>query len=202
MLRGLRDQSLDLALMIQSSTKAMNGLVFEKLREYPVCLAMHPSHPLSRSRQVNLQKIALERLITYRLADYPEYHEWLADLFNRADCQPNIAEEHESSTSLIASVEAGRGVALVQKGFECLAGPRLKIRPLSPPPPPFIVGIAHRSADTSATTKAFIRAAKLYGRSEREILQAPAARSPVRIAPLKHHTARLKTNSRQNPKPA
>jgi len=29
------------------------------------------------------------------------------------------------------SVEAGRGVALVQEGFDCLTGPRLKVRPLT-----------------------------------------------------------------------
>ena len=61
-------------------------------------------------RKVGLEQVANERLIAYTLADYPEYHSWLADLFAPLKRPPKIAEEHDSSTSLIASVEAGRGV--------------------------------------------------------------------------------------------
>lgn len=160
MLRGLREGSLHVALMIQTSAKVMDGLVFEELRRYPVCMAAHPAHPLARARKVGLEHIAKERLIAYTLADYPEYHAWLSDLFARLKQPPQIAEEHDSSTSLIASVEAGRGVALVQQGFECLTGQRLKVRPLTPAPPPFVVGVAYRKEDGSAATAGFIRAAK------------------------------------------
>jgi DNA-binding transcriptional LysR family regulator len=73
---------------------------------------------------------------------------------------PNIAEEHDSATSLIASVEAGRGVALVQQSFDCLTGPRLKVRPLSPAPPPLVVGVAYPKETNSPAAESFIAAAK------------------------------------------
>ena len=161
MLRGLRDEKLHVALMIQTSAKVMNGLVFEELRRYAVCVAAHPAHPLARARKVGLEQVATERLITYTLADYPEYHAWLADLFAPLKRPPHIAEEHDSSTSLIASVEAGRGVALVQQGFDCLSGPRLKVHPLVPAPPPFVVGVAYRKESSSAAAVAnFITAVR------------------------------------------
>lgn len=160
MLRGLRDEKVDVALMIQSSARVMHKLVFEELRRYAVCVAAHPAHPLARARKVGLEQVAAERLITYTLADYPEYHAWLADLFAQAKRAPQIGEEHDSSTSLIASVEAGRGIALVQQGFECLAGPRLKVRPLTPAPPPFVVGVAYRKKNNSPVTQNFVAAAK------------------------------------------
>ena len=160
MLRGLRDEKLDVALLIQTSARVMTGLVFEELGRYAVYVAMHPAHPLARARKVGLQQVAAERPIAYTLADYPEYHAWLADLFLRVERSPQIAEEYDSSTSLIASVEAGRGIALVQQGFECLAGPRLKIRPLTPAPPPFIAGIAYRKENSSTATTNFIASAK------------------------------------------
>src|SRR6266487_2749925 len=90
-----------------------------------------------------------ERLIAHTLADYPEYHSSLSDLFVPLKRPPRIAEEHDSATSLIASVEAGRGVALVQQGFDCLTGPRLKVRPLTPAPPPLVVGVAYRKENNS-----------------------------------------------------
>lgn len=73
---------------------------------------------------------------------------------------PQIAEEHDSSTSLIAAVEAGRGIALVQQGFEYLTGPRLKVRPLVPALPPFVVGVAYRAGSDSKATEAFVAAAR------------------------------------------
>jgi len=88
------------------------------------------------------------------------YHSLLSDWFEPPKRPPKIAEEHDNSTSLIASVEAGRGVALVQQGFECLAGPRLKVRPLTPAPPPCVVGIAYRKEPKSTATENFIAAAK------------------------------------------
>jgi DNA-binding transcriptional LysR family regulator len=160
MLRGLRDGKLHAALLIEVSAKVMSGLVFEELHRYAVCVAVNLTHPLARARKVGLEQVARERLIAYTLADYPEYHTWLADLFAPLQGPPLIAEEHDSSTSLIASVEAGRGVALVQQGFECLAGPRLRIRPLTPAPPPFVVGVAYRKETNSPAAEEFIAAAK------------------------------------------
>jgi LysR family transcriptional regulator, benzoate and cis,cis-muconate-responsive activator of ben and cat genes len=160
MLRALCNARLDAALMIQVSASGMDGLVFEELRRDAVCVAAHPSHPLARARKVALEQVAEERLIAYSLADYPEYHAWLAQLFLRVKRSPRIAEQHDSSTSLIASVEAGRGIALVQQGFECLTGQRLKIRPLTPAPPPFVVGVVYRKEKNSVATQNFIAAAK------------------------------------------
>ena len=160
MLRGLRDGKLHVALLIQVSAKVLTGLVFEGLHRYAVCVAVHPAHPLARVRKIGLEQVAAERLITLTLADYPEYHAWLSNLFTPLKRPPQIAEEHDSATSLIASVEAGRGVALVHQDFDCLSGPRLKIRPLTPAPPPFVVGVAYRKETNSKATESFIAAAK------------------------------------------
>ncbi len=160
MLRGLRDGKLHVALLVQLAAKVMAGLVFEELRRYAVCVAAHPAHPLARALKVRPEQVASERLIAYTLADYPEYHAWLAEFFAPLKRPPQIAEEHDSATSLIASVEAGRGVALVQQGFDCLTGPRLKVRPLTPAPPPFVVGIAYRKDVRSPAADSFIAAAR------------------------------------------
>lgn len=160
MLRSLRDEKLDVALMIRPSARVMAGLAFEELGRYAVCVAAHPAHPLALARKVGLEQVAAERLIAYTLADYPEYHAWLADFFAQAKRAPRIAEEHDSSTSLIASVEAGRGIALVQQGFECLTGPRLKVCPLTPAPPPFVVGIVTQKDSQSKIVNRFVAAAR------------------------------------------
>jgi DNA-binding transcriptional LysR family regulator len=160
MLRGLRDGKLHAALMIGTPARVRTGLIFEELRRYAVCVAVPRAHPLARNRQVGLQHLAAEPLIAYTLADYPEYRAWLSSLLAPLQRPPRIAEEHDSATSLIASVEAGRGIALVQEGFEHLAGRRLKILPLTPAPPPFVVGLAYRKETTSTATGHFVTAVR------------------------------------------
>ena len=160
MLRGLRDKKLHVALLIQVSAKVMAGLKFEELHRYPVAVAVHPAHALARVRKVSLEQIAKERLIAFTLADYPEYHAWIVDLFAACPRPPKIVEEHDSVTSLIAAVEAGRGVALVSQRFDCLAGPRLKVRAIHPAPPPLVVGVATRRETNAPAVEKFVAAAR------------------------------------------
>jgi DNA-binding transcriptional LysR family regulator len=159
MLRGLGDGKLDIALLIEVPRKVLTGIVFKGLRRYGVWLAVHPAHPLARARKVSLEQLANEQLIAYTRADYPEYHSWLSELFAPLKRRPPVAEEHDGATSLIASVESGRGVALVQQGFDRLSGPRLTVRPLTPTYPPHVVGFAYRKGVKSPATKNFIAAA-------------------------------------------
>jgi DNA-binding transcriptional LysR family regulator len=160
MLRGLSDGKLQVALLVKVAPKALAGLVFEELQRQPVCVAMHPAHPLARERRVGLGQIAKERLIAFTRTDYPEHHAWIADLFAPLNRSPQIVEEHDSITSLIAAVESGRGVAVIAQPINGLASPRLKVRPLQPAPPPLAVGIAYCKKFRSKTTDNFIEAAR------------------------------------------
>jgi len=67
-----------------------------------------------------------------------------------------VAEEHDSAPSLIAVVEAGRGVAIVPQSLACLAGPRLKLRPVTPPPAPLVVGALVRASQSAALAALFV----------------------------------------------
>lgn len=160
MLRGLQEGTLHAALMIATAGMERAGLVFEELRRYAVRVAVHREHSLAASRKVGLQQIAAEPLIAYTAAGYPEYRAWLDRLFAPLKQLPLIGEEHDSATSLIASVEAGRGIALVQEGFERLSGRRLKLLPLTPAPLPFVVGLAYRKETSSQATQHFIAAVR------------------------------------------
>lgn len=161
MLAGLREKTLNVALMIRPATTALKGLNFEVLRRQAVCLAAHPAHPLSSIAKIGLPEVARERLLVYAHEEYPEYHAWLENLFKKNRLNPKIGDEHDSALSLIASVESGCGVALVQEGFDCLSGPRLLVRPLDPPPPPFIIGMAWRQEHAHGPTTKFLDATRL-----------------------------------------
>jgi DNA-binding transcriptional LysR family regulator len=163
MLAGLRENRLHLALTVAPAGDELRGLRFTELARYAMCVAVAPGHNFARSRSLSVEKIAGEPLIAYSRADYPEYHAGLAEMFGRIGREPTIAEEHDSVTSLIAAVEAGRGIALVADCMACLAGPRLKILPLTPAPAPIVVGAVCRSASDSSVARRFIAAAASGG---------------------------------------
>jgi DNA-binding transcriptional LysR family regulator len=163
MLPALVDGKLQIALLEWLSIKVTAGLGFEELQRYPLCVAVHPTHPLARVRKVGLEQVAQERLLAVTLSDYPDYRAIIDRVFAPLNRPPQIAEEFDSATSLIAAIEGGLGVALVSQALNCFAGPRLKILPLCPSPPPLIVGIAYRKSKHSTATVNFIAAAKRTG---------------------------------------
>jgi DNA-binding transcriptional LysR family regulator len=161
MLSQLRAGKLDVALLPRVPGKSLRGLRMDELARYPMCVAMAPRHPFARLKTVQLSAVVAEPLIAYSRAEYPEYHDQISALFATVGGKPRIAEEHEGVSSLILAIEAGHGVAVVPSCLACMVGPRLKIIPLVPAPPPIIVGAACRADNSSETVRKFIAAAAL-----------------------------------------
>lgn len=159
MFAGLREEKLHVALTVHHGGGKLRGLHFDELARYPICVAMPPNHPLAKSREIAWKKLAGENLIGYSKTGYPEYHDELAGLFKMVGTKMNIVEEQDGVTSLIAAVESGRGIAFVPSCVACMAGPRLKVIPLTPPSKPIIVGAFRREGVNSAAVQKFIAAA-------------------------------------------
>jgi DNA-binding transcriptional LysR family regulator len=160
MVAGLRDGRLHLALMVKPADEQLRDLRFHELARYPMCVAVAPSHSFAERASLTLASVAPEPLVGYSRNDYPEYHESLAALFSSTGRSPRLVEEHDSVTSLIAAVEAGRGIALVPSCMACMVGPRLKILPLSASTAAVIVGALHRNGTTTRAVQKFIAAAQ------------------------------------------
>jgi DNA-binding transcriptional LysR family regulator len=160
MLAGLAEDRLHIALTVQPSRSELKGYTFEKLARYPICAALAPTHPLADVDPIPLVRVADEPLIGYSRADFPEYEQGMRKSFAPVNRVPDLSEEHDSVTSLMAAVEAGRGVAIVPSCMACFAGPRLKIVPLTPAPAPLVVGAVCRDACTVPAVRTFIVAAR------------------------------------------
>ena len=161
MLAGLRDGKLHLALMVKPAAALLRGLHFTALTTDTLRFAVAPRHPLARKRAVTVAEIAREPLVVYRRDDYPDYHTMVEALFAGAKVKPRIAAEHDGVTSLIAAVESGAGVALVSESVACLAGPRVKLIPITPTVEPAIIGAATFRMGLNAMAEHFLKAAKL-----------------------------------------
>lgn len=160
MLSGLREGKLHVALIVRPPDCSLSGLHSDDLASYPLCVAMVPTHALAKAKTIRLEKIVTENFVGYSRADYPEYHRSFEALFESVGGKPVIAEEHDSVSSLLAAVEAGRGIALVPSCVECMVGPRLKIIPVTPAPAPIVVAALRREGTVSHAVMRFIAAAQ------------------------------------------
>ena len=160
MLAGLREGSLQIAVVARPIASALRRLRFEELLRDPICLAVAPTHPLAGKRVATLAEAAREPIIAFSRRDYPEAHELLAATFAPIKSKLRILEEHDSVSSLIAAVESGAGVAVVTESLACTAGARLKLIPLTPAPAPLIVGAACSKDSTIPQAGTFLKCAK------------------------------------------
>lgn len=160
MLSQLSAKTLQVALTIHPPAKMLRELSYFELARYAMVVAVAPNHPLAKLKAVTLQQVAPEPLIGLSRKEYPEAHVETKKLFAAVGLKPNFAEEHEGGTSIIAAVEAGRGIALVPSSLACIVGTRVKLLPLKPALPPIRVGAVWVKENESELMKKFIAAAK------------------------------------------
>src|SRR5712671_2072659 len=141
LIAGLRNATLELAIMVQPTGDQTAGIEFELLRTYPLCVAMSAAHPFARLKSVPLEKLAAEPLVGLRRKDYSESYRFLERMFAPIRAKPRIAVECDSASSLITEVETGRGIALSSTIFKLVAGKRLVYRPLTGTAEALSVGI-------------------------------------------------------------
>jgi LysR family transcriptional regulator, benzoate and cis,cis-muconate-responsive activator of ben and cat genes len=161
MLEQLGLGKLQVALTVRPPAKMLRSLSFVEIARYAAVVAVAPNHPLAKLKAITLQQTTPEPLIGLNRKDYPEYHVEVKKLFAAAGLKPNFSEEHEGGTSIIAAVEAGRGIALVPSSLACIVGTRVKLLPLKPALPPLPVGALWLKENHSELVEKFIAAARL-----------------------------------------
>lgn len=163
---GINERTLHTGLLVHPGAKALKGLEFEETHRFGASVAMAPSHPLAYTRRVTPASLRHERLLGYSSGEYPEYGTWLKSFHHPTG--PLLAEEYDSASSLIAAVEAGNGVAIVQEGFQRQAGPRLMVKPLEGVDAPLTIGMARLKGSTDRATALFWKMVLATCRAENE----------------------------------
>jgi len=98
-----------------------------------------------------------------QLSEFKHYEDLFGDPKSvlLSTVQPLIGDLKKTELGqTLTTLESTISVALVHQGFDCLTAQRLKVHPLTPAPPPFVVGVAYRKETSSRATENFIAAAK------------------------------------------
>ena len=131
LISGLRNGTLELAIMVEPTAEQTVGIEFELLRTFPLCVVMTATHPLARLKSIPVEKLAAEPLVCLGRKGYSESYRILERIFAPIHAKPRLAVECDSTSSLITEVEAGRGIALAAPMFKLVAGKHLLYRPLT-----------------------------------------------------------------------
>lgn len=156
MIAGLREGRLHAALMMEPSATVSPGIEFEALATHEMFVALSPAHRLARRRALTLRELSNEPIVVLSRAQYPDYHALLARLLGSRLKALRIAEECDGGMSLIAALEAEKGVALVVGGMAETAGRRLRFLSFKPALAPATAGVAYRAKALTPQLCAFL----------------------------------------------
>ena len=160
-LDGVRDGRLQLGLIVSPpKASSLRDLRYEELFHERVCVAVAPQHRVARRRAIPLTEVAAEPLIPLTREEYPEYYDYLSIIFSKVKQKPRVVEEHDSLSGILASVEAGTGVAIGMDVFGYSFGNRVKVLDLIPEPKPISVGVAALKGKLSPAAEKFWQCAK------------------------------------------
>ena len=166
MMSGLRAKKLHAALTVRPPAGEMRGLKFETIRHHPPGIICSPVSPLAQQRAVHPSEIAASNLVVYRAKAYPEYHGWVSKVLGVSKSRLVISEECSDVMSLMAAVQAGRGVAVVGDFITPLIGDRVRFVPFVSGAHFLEVGLLYRKSDHDKGVKGFL-AASLVGRQSK-----------------------------------
>lgn len=164
---GLVDGTLDLAFL--RPPVGQRGLIVQVLRREPLVAVLPEQHPLARLEAVPLVDLADEQFVAYPSAHRSVVHDAFMDACQRAGFEPRVAHEVGETSTLVAFVAAGLGVALVPASVRHLQITSAVYRPLAGPSADVVLALAHRADDSSPVLRRVLgRVRELLGKTGRE----------------------------------
>ena len=100
---------------------------------------------------------ASESLVAYSRAEYADHDGILDRVFAGQSSRPRIVAECDGASSLFAEIESRGAIAILPTVFSRIVGRRLRLRPLTPPPPSLEVGVVRAiSGDITPAGERFV----------------------------------------------
>jgi len=158
--KSLRRGEVDACLLISGDRAELEEFTVEQIGAYRFLGAVPKEHPLAKMEKIPLREIARQPVISIRRAVFQWYNGYISELLRPFNPSFKAAEEHDRAESVMAAVEAGRGVALFYDVFAPVIGDRLALRDLTPAPPPVPLLLFHRRDRDASLVSSFVKAAR------------------------------------------
>jgi DNA-binding transcriptional LysR family regulator len=155
-LTALKGKRLHAGLTLRPRREEMPGLTFEPIRRYSVGIICARSSPLAQLSVIRPSEVPMNKLIGYRAAEFPEYHQWVAKVLGVSKTRVTISQECDGVLSVIAAVEAGHAPAVVGEFTTAVAGDRVRFIPFASKASYMDVGLLYRKSENAENVKKLI----------------------------------------------
>jgi DNA-binding transcriptional LysR family regulator len=129
-LEGLRQRSLDIALLCEPPAADDPDLDSAQVLSDPMMLALPESHPLAARKKIAPADLSEQDWILVRHKDATLKHDNFIAECARAGFTPNIQMEATEPMTALGLVAAGLGIAMVQQGLRHQTPPGVVLREL------------------------------------------------------------------------
>jgi LysR family transcriptional regulator, benzoate and cis,cis-muconate-responsive activator of ben and cat genes len=155
-LAGLTSENLDAAITLRPRPSEMRGLKFLALRRYSVGIICASTSSWAALPSISPSQVPLDKLVGYSADDFPEYHDWVADVLGVTKSQVRFIEQCDGVLSIIAAVESCRSSAVVGEFTKFVAGDRIRYVPFDTKPAFMDVGLLYRTGQAEDKVKRLV----------------------------------------------
>lgn len=109
---ALRSGEIDLALIGEACPALKRDFRVDTIRETEMALVVPDDHPLGSRKSVNLSEFGKDTFVTLHEKHFPGRPQMMADMFARAEINPDVTIRANGLSELLGLVGGGAGVAL------------------------------------------------------------------------------------------
>jgi DNA-binding transcriptional LysR family regulator len=130
--RALEDGKIDLAFTGLREPIEERGLQYRPIASYQTVAAVAKNNPLAKKPVIHLKDLKPMFFIGMSEASYPGYRRWLTQTCQRVGYRPKVLQDADIERTLIQSVAAGLGVALLPDQVKKLPHDNVVFHELTP----------------------------------------------------------------------
>src|SRR6266571_4020875 len=157
--RALQDGKIDLGFVGLREPIEERGLQFRPIASYETVAAVAKNNPLAKKSVINLKELKSMFFIGMSEASFPGYRRWLTQTCRTVGFSPKVLQDADIGRTVIQSVAAGLGVALLPDQVKKLPHDNVVFRPLTPTVMTESC-IAWKAENRSAALKAYVHIVK------------------------------------------
>jgi DNA-binding transcriptional LysR family regulator len=130
---ALQDGRIDLGFVGLHQPIEERGLQFRPIASYDTVVAIAKSDALAKQSLINLEELEPMFFIGMSEASFPGYRRWLTQTCRKVGFSPKVLQDADIERTVIQSVAAGLGVALLPDQMKKLPHDSVVFRELNPP---------------------------------------------------------------------
>jgi len=154
--RAIEEGRIDLGFVGLREAIEERGFQFRPIASHRVVAALPKDHPVASKPAVKLKELEPMFFIGMSESSYPGYRGWLRETCQKVGFSPRVLQDADIERTVIHSVAAGLGVALLPEQVKKLPHEKVVFRPLKPAVATESC-IAWKRGNPSAPLKAYIQ---------------------------------------------